>query len=339
LVLGTSNLTNNLSITTTGDLTQTGAVTAGGTTTINTNGNDVTLNNAGNDFNLVSLTAKNAKITDTNGLTITGTSITKDLILTANGSVTQTGAILADGLALLGSGNFNLQNPGNSINTLAANTTNDISFVNSKTLTVGIVNATGITTTGTVFLQTIDGDIILDNSVNSTATGNAITLVADDNFINNAGATALSATNGRWLVYATSPTGNVNGWPVLGGSQQFSTTFPAGALFTGNGFLYKVGAPFVPGVPNLFTTEPVTFTLNFNDRQWRDFAQFSEQSALIESLVCTSDIALADAPANTSAETLIILDQSINSLALTQRVFFLDNGLPKCETDSQASNF
>ncbi|WAS05405.1 hypothetical protein LQF76_00505 [Gloeomargaritales cyanobacterium VI4D9] len=339
LVLGTSNLTNNLTITTTGDLTQTGAVTAGGTTTINTNGNDVTLNNAGNDFNLINLTAKNAKITDTNGLTITGTSITKDLILTANGAVTQTGAILADGLALLGSGNFNLQNPGNSINTLAANTTNDISFVNSKTLTVGIVNHTGITTTGTVFLQTIDGDIILDNSVNSTATGNAITLVADDNFINNAGATALSATNGRWLVYATSPTGNVNGWPVLGGSQQFSTTFPAGALFTGNGFLYKVGAPFVPGVPNLFTTEPVTFTLNFNDRQWRDFAQFSEQSALIESLVCTSDTALADAPVNNSDETLIILDRSINPLALTQRVFFLDNGLPKCETDSQASNF
>lgn len=122
--------------------------------------------------------------------------------------VIQSKAIIADGSALLGSGEFDLQNPNNSIKSIAANTTDNISFVNSKTLIVGQVNPTGIATTGTVFLQTLTGNTILDKSVTSTITNTAITLVAEDNFINNVGAGALSAPNGRWLVYATSPAGN-----------------------------------------------------------------------------------------------------------------------------------
>ncbi len=337
--------TNNILITSPGDVTQNnqGGLFADGLQ-LNGAGN-YTLTNPNNDANkLAANTNKNIKYTDVNGFEIAsvvtnGINTKGDVTLQAGGTVTQSQVIIANGLALLGTGKFELKNPGNTINTIAADTTNDISFVNSQTLTVGVVNPTGITTTGTVFLQTVDGDIILNNSVSSTATGDAITLVADDNFINNvAGKGALSATNGRWLVYATSPVGNVNGWPVLGGSQQFKTTYPQIALFKGNGFLYTVRAPFVPDLP-VIPTEPVTFTLNFNDRQWRDFAQFSEQSALVESLVCTSDTALASSPANDndSDETLIILSQSENPLALTQRVFFVNDGLPQCQSDNQAS--
>ncbi|WP_157776189.1 two-partner secretion domain-containing protein [Gloeomargarita lithophora] len=320
----------NLNIVTNGNLTQIGTITAGGISTFNAGTNDITLN-LGNDFNTLELIGNNAKITDTNGFVITGANITNILSLTAGDTVTQSGAINANGLALLGSGKFTLNNPGNTITTIAADTKNDISFVNSKTLTVGTVNPTGITTTGTVLLQALQGDIILDNSVTSTATKNAITLVADDDFINNAGKAALSAVNGRWLVYATSPQDNKNGG--LTGAEQFNTPFPQPALFIGNGFLYRDKAPFVPGLPNELN-EPITFTLNFNDREWRDLTEFSEQSALVESLVCTSDTALA----NASDATLIILDRSINPLAFTQRVFFANDGLPSCDAGNQASN-
>jgi len=101
---------------------------------------------------------------------------------------------------------------------------------------------------------------------------------------------ALSAPSGKWLVYATSPGGNVNGWPVLGGSQQFSTTYPQPALFTGNGFLYKVGL-LSPMNGNLFKTEPVTFSfikLNFNEQEWRDLSDLGEAVLFPEDLLCVN---------------------------------------------------
>ncbi len=292
----TVNTTKNILITSPDKVTQnnTGGLFANGLEL--TGAGAFTLTSPNNNISILAAsTTNNIKYTDTSGFKIGTVNTTNgidvganNLTLTAGDKVTQSQVIITNGLALLGSGEFDLKNPGNTITTIAADTTNDISFLNSKTLILGTVNPTGITTTGTVFLQTFDGDIILDNSINSTTTGDAITLVADDNFINNvAGKGALSATNGRWLVYATSPQGNISGWPVLGGSQQFSTTYPQLASFTGNGFLYKVGAPFVPGVPNLFT-EPVTFMLNFNDRQWRDLPIASENLVITESFLCIS---------------------------------------------------
>jgi hypothetical protein len=90
------------------------------------------------------------------------------------------------------------------------------------------------------------------------------------------------------LVYATSPSGNVNGWPVLGGSQQFNTTFPAGPLFSGNGFLYKVGAPPLPPTP--VTTETFTFTFGFNEREWQYLLDFDAREIVIssETLLCVT---------------------------------------------------
>ncbi|MEN9280893.1 MAG: hypothetical protein Q6I77_08780, partial [Gloeomargarita sp. DG_1_4_bins_134] len=286
----------------------------------NAGANDITLNNAGNDFNTLLLSAKNAQITDQNALTLGTSNLTNDLTITANGNVTQTGAINSNGLALLGSGKFNLTNPGNSITTIIANTTNDISFVNSKTLTVGTVNPIGITTTGTVFLQALTGDIILDKAVQSTATNTAITLVAEDNFINNFGVGALSASNGRWLVYATSPTGNVNGHSLLGGSQQFNSPYPTPAGFSGNGFLYKVSAPPIPPVV-LSITEPVTFildSLTFNELQWRDLSSMGETVLFLEkALLCVNT------PMNQSSE----------ESRLTQPIIIGNANLPNLMTE------
>ncbi|MEN9280856.1 MAG: hypothetical protein Q6I77_08585, partial [Gloeomargarita sp. DG_1_4_bins_134] len=215
---------------------------------------------------------------------------TGNLTLISGDGVNQnaTGGITAAGLGLQGSGTFDLKtNATNNVQTFAAEVTGNVSMKNGGTLTIDTVTSTvgtdsktttGIDASGSVFAQTLTGDLVLNQPVQSQAIGKAITLVAEDNFINNVGKGALSAPNGNWLVYATSPAGNVNGHSVLGGSQQFNSPFPTPAGFGGNGFLYKVGAPPVPPVFP-FITEPVTFdigSLIFNDLQWRDLSGMGE---------------------------------------------------------------
>ncbi|WP_299043834.1 hypothetical protein, partial [uncultured Thermosynechococcus sp.] len=176
-----------------------------------------------------------------------------NLTLISNGGVTQnpTGGITAAGLGLQGNGTFDLNNASNDVDTFAANVNGGVSFVNNQNLTIGnvtsntssdIANTTGgINATGSVFVQTTTGNITLNQPVQSS--GGNITLAADGNFINAVGSGALSAPSGVWLVYATSPGGNINGQPTLGGSEQFSSPYPTPATFSGNGFLYKVPAP------------------------------------------------------------------------------------------------
>lgn len=90
--------------------------------------------------------------------------------LTGTGTVTQTSAISADGLELLGStADFTLNNASNAVNTIAANT-KSVSFTNSKDLAVDQVNNTsGITTTGNTSLTTKVGDLTLKKAINASA--------------------------------------------------------------------------------------------------------------------------------------------------------------------------
>jgi hypothetical protein len=63
------------------------------------------------------------------------------------------------------------------------------------------------------------GNLTLTNTVTARVAGNALTLATAGNFINNAGAGALSAPSGRWLVYSTSPAGSTeNGLTAAAGS-------------------------------------------------------------------------------------------------------------------------
>ncbi|WP_448514251.1 two-partner secretion domain-containing protein [Parathermosynechococcus lividus] len=178
----------------------------------------------------------------TNGLTSGGA-----ITLHSDGAVTQTQPIVAQGLAILGTGDTELTNPNNNIGKIAADTTGNLTVVNSGTLTVDTVNPDGIESANNVLLRSLGGNIVLNQGI--TATGD-ITLVAAQNFINNAGfAPLVVGSGGRWLVYATSPQGNVNGWSVMGGSQQFSTTYPTVPGFAGNGFIYSSADLPPPPVP------------------------------------------------------------------------------------------
>lgn len=106
-----------------------------------------------------------------------------DVVLNAGGAVTQSAAITADGLRLLGTGtgvSYTLTNTGNDVNTLAANT-GAVSYSNTGILTIGTVGSTvgvttnnndfNLTTTGTAISGTADIDI--SNKIDA-GTGNVV---------------------------------------------------------------------------------------------------------------------------------------------------------------------
>lgn len=154
-------------------------------------------------------------------------------------------------------------NQGMSIGTSVASTTNidstTLSRINGASYIFGSTTThDGVTAnTGDVSISTVgfgnkpvtfisDNDIFLNGTVTSTATGNAITLAAERNFINSTGSTALSAANGRWLIYSADPAANTRGG-LLPDASEFNKTFPGNAPATigsGNRFIYSRATPY-----------------------------------------------------------------------------------------------
>ena len=95
---------------------------------------------------------QNITITTNNGTITFNNTVdagTGNLTLSATGAVTQTDEITAAGLELLGSGQYTLTNASNDVATIAANTSNTISYTDTDGLTIGTVGgAAGINTGG-----------------------------------------------------------------------------------------------------------------------------------------------------------------------------------------------
>ena len=209
LVVGTVNSTagivtggNNLTVQTGGTLTisnsinvgagnislnSAGAVTQGSGKTITAAGLELlgagpfTLADGGNDVTTLAANTTGAisyrdssgfaigTVNSTSGVNTGGTNLT----LQSGGAVTQSQAITALGLELLGTGSYTLTNAANNVTTLAANTTASISYRDTNALSVGTVNSTiGITTGGNDIVLQTGGTLTLDNSINAGA-GNA----------------------------------------------------------------------------------------------------------------------------------------------------------------------
>jgi hypothetical protein len=84
----------------------------------------------------------------------------------------------------------------------------------------GAVQLPIVNATNAVDVVTNSGNVTLTGIVTAAGTGDALVLAAPaGNFINNVGAGALVASNGRWLVYSTSPAGSTeNGLTAAAGS-------------------------------------------------------------------------------------------------------------------------
>ncbi|MBL4826094.1 MAG: S-layer family protein, partial [Spongiibacteraceae bacterium] len=154
---------NQINISGTGAITQTGAVTAVGTTTLDIgSGNDITLTNSSNDFATVVITSgNNVSVTDTNDLTLGASTISGTLTANAIGNLTVSGNVTVNtGISILLSGadkTFDLSS-GNTLSTSSG----DIDITADRMTIDGTVTATGQRVT--LKSSTAEGNVTLGSA-------------------------------------------------------------------------------------------------------------------------------------------------------------------------------
>ncbi len=202
----------------------------------------------------ISITATNGNITD----------VSAGTIRTNNGNITLTAG---------GTGNIDLDSTnleatnGGRVNLSAGGT---ISIDQASALTLGAVTAGGnvtLASDGAItfhsavnlahpLIASADENIILEAAITtSSSTANALQLSAGGNFINNAGANALTASNSTWALYSTNPVNNTRGGLLpnesLFGQTNIAAAIAAKTTATNNIFAYQTA------------TRPVlTYTVN-----------------------------------------------------------------------------
>jgi filamentous hemagglutinin family protein len=187
----------SLSSSTLTNLSSTGTVTIGRSDTgfetgaINTN--NLALGTTNYNLTLIGDSISTGGIAINTGRTLTLNALT--------GGVSQSGAISATNLRLLGAGTFNLSNPSNTIGIVAGSTTGGaVSIVDSAGgLTVGTVTTVGLTSGGQDVSLTSDA-ITITNVLNAGA--GSVTLIADAMSID----TTVTANGGATLRPLTSTT-------------------------------------------------------------------------------------------------------------------------------------
>ncbi|MFD2181536.1 filamentous hemagglutinin N-terminal domain-containing protein, partial [Rhodoplanes azumiensis] len=180
----------------------------------------------------------------------TGSSFTIDqaisqtgyLNLSSNGTVTQTaGASISAATLKLqytsGSASYLLTDSGNAISSLQSGLLGSgrLDLYSSTDLTVASFTANGGLLVRTAGALTVNG------TLSSTATGDAVVLSAGTRFVNNAGASAISTPNGRWLVYSASPTSDTFGDLDSGNTAIWNATYATNApstIASGNRYVF-----------------------------------------------------------------------------------------------------
>lgn len=259
---GGATFINGGSITTTGTQTYNDAVSLGAATTLNTsnassdlvfanvvsaNGNDLTMNavrditanNLSNDFATVLVNAgRNVSLRDANAMDFGNSSITGTLNVGTSGAMTQTGGVTVTGTTTLAAGaanNITLDNANNNFSSVTITNGNQVTIVDQNALTM---NAS---TVGSLLARTHSGNLTLAGNISASGAGNAIQLVAAENFINSGNRT-LTTPSGRWLVFSTSPTLDTRGANLLTAHdfKQYNASFGDTILGSNDGFIYSI---------------------------------------------------------------------------------------------------
>jgi gliding motility-associated-like protein len=167
------------------------------------------------------------------------TATAADINLHASGTVSQSAALTANGLGLHGGGTFTLQNSSNNVATIAGGTSGirlgNIVYRDVNTLEIGSVNPDGIFSSGTVLIETENGNLTLSENINTTST-------SDEAIILNAGrASSARTSSGGDIIISGSPTltyGTGGRAKLFSGAEENSNlnTFVGGNENTRRGF-------------------------------------------------------------------------------------------------------
>ncbi|HXX76190.1 MAG TPA: hypothetical protein VEI50_13760, partial [Nitrospiraceae bacterium] len=187
LNLAASTVSGNLNVITNGALTQSGAITVAGVTTLATGANDITLSNGGNNFSSVGITSgNNVTLTDANALTLNASTVTGNFTTNA-ANLTIGGGIASTG------GNLNLTGS-NSVTQLANLTVAGNNQVTVTTATGPITMAAASTTTsGTGSIAYMAGT---DATLGSLNTGGSVNVIANGGSVLSAVGSGTNVTAG-----------------------------------------------------------------------------------------------------------------------------------------------
>lgn len=106
--LGQSNVSRNLTLTSAGGITQSGAVVVGRTAALSAAAaTDIVLTDADNDFGTLMASAQNVVLNDLNALVLGTATLTGDLNVTTNGAISQFGSLSVYGATTLNAGQDN----------------------------------------------------------------------------------------------------------------------------------------------------------------------------------------------------------------------------------------
>ncbi|MCZ8074202.1 MAG: YDG domain-containing protein, partial [Paucibacter sp.] len=186
------------------------------------------------------------------------------------------GVLTAPKLAVRSSGSVQLK-PGSSahqVDEIAAEV-GDLAFKNSRRLTVGSADGlNGVRASGSVDLRSsgASSDLVLNQAVvasNSAKVALPLLLEAGRHFINNAGSSAVQASEGAWRIYSTDPRQDTRGG-LTPAFKQYDASSASTVLGQGNGMLYRV-APVLQaqlsGTVSKIYDGNTTATLNANQLQ------------------------------------------------------------------------
>ena len=162
---------------------------------------------------------------------------TANVVVASGATLSGAGVITASTLAASGPGTVSLTG-NNMVSTISTSgTLGSFTFNTDQSLALGSINAGNdailITSTpGSAANITLNSGAVLTSS----ATGTAIELAGDGNFVNNAGSGALVTANGRWLIYSAAPATDTFGGLNSGNTAVWNTAY--GAVMSQSGDRY-----------------------------------------------------------------------------------------------------
>lgn len=188
LILGNCSITANLTVGAGGDLTQSDAVVAGGTASLDATGFNITMDDEGNDFGTLAILGDMVTVVDKSGLVLGGATITGEFDLTTNGAISEgAGALTVLGTTTIDAGagnNISLGTLGHDFNKISIASGYNVALRDTSAagLMLGTSDVTGtlaVTTTAGPISQ--EGSLAVNLTMTLTATGFNITLDDLDN--------------------------------------------------------------------------------------------------------------------------------------------------------------
>jgi filamentous hemagglutinin family protein len=150
-------------------------------------------------------------------------------------SFAATGAVTAAALLLSGTGRYSLTGANHIASLSAAAPVGQVTVSTLAALALGSLPATGA-----VQISALGSDLTLTSgaAVSSTASGDAVSLLAGQRFVNQAGSGGVVASNGRWLIYAANPSTSSFGALDSANTAIWGVSAMGSVAQTGNRYLF-----------------------------------------------------------------------------------------------------